>query len=403
MQRDPITRMMACIILGLLLAPLPGVAPTAEEAKPERLLSMSAEYPGLELPAGEDVSMSLTFHNKGRSGETVDVWVADQPAGWETRLRTYKYTVTGVYVPAGENKSITFEAKPAQDVQPGKYAFRLAAQSRDGHFKLAETVAVTVKPKQPEAAKPAKQAITLLTTYPVLRGPTDGTFEFSVEVNSNLEDDAVFDLFAEGPRGWVVNLKPAYESKYISSLQIKARQSRTVSVEVKPAVTAQAGEYPIKMRASAKEARAELDLTVVLTGTYKLDAGTPSGLLSLEARQGKPANVSIYVRNTGSAVNRDIQFLSFKPENWRVDFRPEKIEGLEPGELKQVEVTITPHEDALVGDYSVGVEVRGEKASKTLEFRTMVKASAAWAWVGIALIVGVVVGLTGLFRKVGRR
>ncbi len=95
--------------------------------------------------------------------------------------------------------------------------------------------------------------------------------------------------------------------------------------------------------------------------------------------------------------------MTFKPENWNVEFTPEKIDTLAPDELKQVEVTITPYKDALVGDYSVGVEIQGEKASKSLEFRTTVKASAAWGWVGIFIIVGVIGGLTMLFRKLGRR
>ena len=95
--------------------------------------------------------------------------------------------------------------------------------------------------------------------------------------------------------------------------------------------------------------------------------------------------------------------MSFKPENWKVEFSPEQIDILEPGDLKQVEVKITPSDKALVGDYSVAMEIQGEKASKTLEFRTTVKASAAWGWVGIAIIVVVVGGLTVLFRKLGRR
>ena len=113
--------------------------------------------------------------------------------------------------------------------------------------------------------------------------------------------------------------------------------------------------------------------------------------------------MSVYIKNTGSAPNNDITFMTFKPENWKVETNPETIETLAPGELKQVEVTITPYKDALVGDYSVGVEVDGEKASKTLEFRTTVKASAAWGWIGIAIIVVVIGGLTTLFRKLGRR
>jgi uncharacterized membrane protein len=126
-------------------------------------------------------------------------------------------------------------------------------------------------------------------------------------------------------------------------------------------------------------------------------------LLSLNAKQGKASNVSFYIKNTGSAKNSDIKFLSFKPENWKVEFKPEKIDAIEPGDLKQVEMIVTPYEDALVGDYSVGVKVEGEKAATTLEFRTTVKASAAWGWVGIGIIVFVIAGLFGLFRWLGRR
>jgi len=47
--------------------------------------------------------------------------------------------------------------------------------------------------------------------------------------------------------------------------------------------------------------------------------------------------------------------------------------------------------------------VEGEKANKTLEFRVSVKASSAWGWIGIGIIVLVIGGLTFLFRKLGRR
>jgi uncharacterized membrane protein len=374
----------------------------SEEIKPERLITMAVEYPGIELPAGKNVDMDIIFYNKGKSDENVNVWIAEQPKGWETLIKTYKFTVTGVHVPSGENKSLTFEAKPGEEVQPGKYEFRVDAQTPDGQFKMAQTIVVTVEEKAKEEPKVSK-GVKLNTTYPVLRGPTDGTFEFSIDVNSELENDAVFDLAAQGPQNWDINFKPAYESKYISSLQIKANQSKTISVEIKPPADAKAGEYPIKVQTSSGEAKGEIDLMVTLTGTYGLEAGTPSGLLSLDARAGQPANMSIYIKNTGSAPNNDIKFMTFKPENWKVELTPDKVESLAPGDLKQVEVGITPYKDALVGDYSVGVEIQGEKASKTLEFRTTVKASAAWGWIGIAAIVVVIGGLTALFRKLGRR
>jgi uncharacterized membrane protein len=164
-----------------------------------------------------------------------------------------------------------------------------------------------------------------------------------------------------------------------------------------------AGEYPILVRVSSGDKKAEAKLTVALTGIYKLDAGTPTGILSLEALAGKEANVSLFIKNTGSAVNRNISFSSFKPENWEVTFKPEKIDALEPNALKQVEVMIKPASQALVGDYSVGLMVDGEKASKTVEMRVTVKASTAWGWIGIGIILLVIAGLSALFIWLGRR
>ena len=399
-----IQRMVGVVTFSLLAfcAPAALCAEKTDAAvKPERLLIMAAEYPGVITLQGKEVSMDLSFINKGRTDETVEVKVAQKPEGWKTKIKTYRYTVTGVHVPAEDKKSLTFEALPDKDVPPGEYIFVVEAQTRDGRFKMNQKISVTLVGDQQDQEK--DQGVKLTTSYPVIRGPSDAAFEFSVEVDSRVDKEAIFDLFAQGPKGWDINFKPAYETKYISSIRLKANQSQNLAVEVKPAPNSAAGEYPISLRVSSGDAKGEANLTVILTGTYALEAGTTSGLLSLEARQGQPANISFYVKNTGSAVNHDIKFMTFKPENWKVEFKPERIDLIEPNGLKQVEMIITPYEEALVGDYSVGVKVDGEKAGKTLEFRTSVKASGAWGWIGIGIIMAVIAGLFGLFRTLGRR
>ncbi len=393
------------IIPALLVLSGPCLSSEPDEggngSKPERLITMAFEYPGIVIPKDEDVNMDIIFYNKGKRDENVNVWIAEQPDDWQTRIKTYRYTVTGIHVPSDESKTLTFEAEPVDGVKPGEYQFLVKAQTPDGEFKLSEKIFVTVKEAE---AKPQKnKGVKLTTSYPVISGPSDATFEFSVEVDSELDKDAVFDLFAKGPQGWDINFKPAYESKYISSLRLKANESKSIAIEVKPAIDAKAGEYPVNIRVSSDQANGEVALKVSLTGTYDLEVGTPTGLLSLDANQGRPSNVSFYIKNTGSAANHDIKFMSFKPENWKVEFEPEKVDAIDPGDLKQVEMKIIPYEDALVGDYSVSVNVQGEKATKNLEFRTTVKASAAWGWIGIGLIVVVIAGLFGVFRWLGRR
>jgi uncharacterized membrane protein len=404
MKREKLDKLFLIIslaIVTLMMISASSFAQTEKEKLPARAISMAAEYPGVEIAKDEDVSMDIIFHNKGRKDEDVEVWISEKPKGWKARIKTYRYTVTGVHVPSNEDKSLTFEAGPEESIKPGDYQFRVNARTSDGKFRMSQ--AVTVKVSADEGKSKEPKGVKLTTSYPVISGPSDATFEFSLEVDSKLDEDAVFDLMAQGPQGWDINFKPAYETKYISSLRIKSKQSTSVAVEVKPAMGAAAGEYPINVRVSSSDANAEANLTVTLTGTYGLEVGTTSGLLSLEARGGRPANMSFYVKNTGSATNHDIKFMTFKPENWKVEFKPEKIDAMEAGDLKQVELIITPYEDALVGDYSVGVNVEGEKASKTIEFRTTVKASAAWGWIGIGIIVVVIGGLFGLFRWLGRR
>ena len=387
----------------LLMWPLelPAVEQGGAEKKPERLIQMAAEFPGVKVPVDDDVSLDLIFHNRGRSHENVEVAVAEKPDKWQARIKTYKYSVTGIHVPAGEDKTLTFSAQPEKGVTPGKYQFLIKAQTVDGQFKMSQRLAVEVVEK--ESVNVEAKGVKLTTSYPVLKGPSDAKFEFSIEVDSKLDKDAVFDLFAQGPSGWEMNFKPAYEDKYISSLRIKANQSETLAIQVKPPANTKAGEYPVNIRVHSGQAKAEARLMVILTGTYNLEVGTATGLLSLEARQGNPANLSFYIKNTGSAANNGVKFMTFKPENWKVEFKPKKIESVEPGGVNQVDVFITPNDEALVGDYSVNVQVEGEKASKSLELRVTVKASTAWGWIGIGIIILVVGGLIGLFRWLGRR
>jgi uncharacterized membrane protein len=398
----PVIVITSLVVIALVLIS-PGFCPAQQEEKdrPVRSIFMAAEYPGVQVPMDETVSMDIIFHNKGKTDENVDIRMAEIPQGWDARVKSYRFTVTGVHVPAGTDKTLSFEAVPGKEVSPGNYEFRLEAQTDDGKFKMGQKIVVAVTAT--EAKSEQDRGVKLTTSYPEIRGPSDATFEFSVEVESKLEKDAVFDLFAQGPKGWDINFKPAYESKYISSLRLQSNRNQTIAVEVKPALMAAAGRYPIGIRVSSGEAKGEVQLAVILTGTYDLEVGTASGLLSLNAGRGTPANLSFYVKNSGSAANHDIKFMSFKPENWDVKFKPEKIDVIDPGDLKQIELTITPYEDALVGDYSISVNVEGEKASKMIEFRTTVKASAAWGWIGIAIIVAVIGGLFGIFRWLGRR
>jgi len=380
---------------------LPSLVPGQEEKKEVRLergIAVFPEFSGVTVPRGETVRMDLILEDKGRTDETIDVKISTIPNGWKAALKGGSYVVSGLYVPSGKTKNLALTLEPDKTVGSGTYTFQFDARTADGKFTASNKLDVTV-----EERTAGMEDIQITTSYPVLRGQTDAKFEFSLDIMNKSEADRTFNLAAVGPEKWEINFKPSYEQKQISSFRIKGGTSQSVAVEVTPAKEASPGDYPILVRVTSGEKKAEARLMVVLTGIYKLDAGTPSGILSLEAMAGKPANFSLFVKNTGSAANRNITFSSFKPENWDVTFKPEKIDSLDPGALKQIEVTVKPSSQALVGDYSVGVMVNGEKSDKTVEMRVTVKASTAWGWIGIGIIILVIVGLSALFISLGRR
>jgi len=383
----------------LLLTPLAHGDEKKKDLPPRGIL-VAPEYTGIVVPVGEDVSIDLTVSNLGRENENIELTLPQVPKGWKARIKTYSFDVTGVHVASDKSKSLTLKAERDKEVAPGKYTFAVKAQTQDG--KLTSTAQVFVTVKEKEAEKQSK-GLNLTTSYPVLQGPTDGRFDFSLEVENKTDKDSIFNVSAQGPANWDVNLKPAYEEKLISSLRLKAGQSQTMAVEVKPYLLSEPGKSPIHVKVSSADAKAEAELTVILTGTHKMELMTATGILSLASMRGEPANLSFYIKNSGSAPQTKLKLLSFKPENWKVEFKPEKMEALPAGELRQVEAIITPAPQALVGDYSVAIGVEGEKATKNLELRVTVKASTAWGWIGIGIIVLVVLGLVVLFVRMGRR
>ncbi len=377
----------------------------AEEPKdkierPERGISMYTEYSRVTVPVGEKVRMDLTIDNKGKHDENVLVNLVSVPRGWMAEVKGGLYDVSGVPVEATKTRTLAFIAEPDKGLRPGTYTFQIDGAVADHALEVSQTVVVTTEERKAGVAG----ALQISTSYPVLRGPTDSSFEFSLDVNNKSDADRTVNLSADAPKGWEVSFKPAYEAKQISSLRIKPGSSQTVALDVKAPPDVQAGQYPITFHASTDGAQADARLQVVLTGTYKLDAETPTGRLSLDAVVGKPEVTTLLVRNTGSAIDHGVRLSGIGPENWKVEFEPKKIDALEPNQMKPVQVTITPAAQALVGDYSVGLTAAGEQSSnKSLEMRVTVHPSTMWGWVGVGLIAVVIGGLGGLFTWLGRR
>ncbi len=371
--------------------------------KKSRDIFAAFTYP--KLYVGKDkifksLENNLVIKNNGKKDEVVFFKFVKVPDNWEVELKHFGSRIGGIFVPSEDEKTIDFDANIKDKKKPLKKSYTFVVEVYTQDKKLIKKAKFSVEVGL-EGSK--EEEIQLNTSYPVLKGSVDSKFEFSLEVENKTGQEDLFNLKAEAPKDWEVAFKPQYEDKYISSIFLKPGQSKNLSLEIKPSPNAALGSHTVRVKIKSSRAEIEKELRVILTGTHKIRCYTLNGLLSLSAYPGKEANISLYIKNEGSAFQREISFQSYKPENWKVKFKPEKIIGLKPGQIKQVEILITPAKDALVGDYSVDINVQGEKASDDVEFRVTVKASTTWAWVGIAIIILVILGLIVTFKLLGRR
>ncbi len=387
-----------------------------EAQKPEREVVAAFEFPRVEMEPSTSLTLDLVIKNNGRKDEVVMVELAESPADLKSKIEEYSKVVGGLFVASGERKTLRVNVKPKTppgekpdpskkaNVPSGTYKFVVKYSTGDG--KLSGTAEAQLTVRSPsEEGESSKDPIAITCSYPNLRGASDSDFKFSIDIHNNTDAEDMASLRADAPRGWDVTFKPSYESKYIGSLKVDANLSKSVDVEVKPPPGSETGKYPITVysKLSKKDFEAKKELSVELTGTYRIQCRTLNDVLSLTAKGGQDSNISMYVLNRGTAPQNGVTFDSFKPENWKVTFKPERIDTIEPGKMAQVEVVITPNADALVGDYSVSVTARGEKSQHDVELRVTVKPSMTWAWIGVGTVVLVIVVLSVLFKVLGRR
>ena len=391
------SRCWLLIFLGLWL---PAAALTAAEG-PERGLSAAFNYPGLVVGIEDRLEMPLTIRNPGRADDSFRVTVLEKPQGWEVSLRAPAAVVTGAFLPGGEETVLTLSAGPedGRPPAPGDYLFKVRVESLDAILSRETECLVTVR-----GARTGLAALTLSSAHPALRGPGDGRFSFALELRNRGGDDGPAGLSVEAPEGWEAYFQPGYEDKRISSIQIPRGQSRALALEVRPGYRAEAGLYPLKVRAESKWGAAETTLTVELTGTYRLRLFPAGEMLSATAEAGRPVSLSFFVLNEGSAPQRGVRLLTVAPDNWKVELDPPVIPLLEPYRAPTpVTLTVTPAAGALAGDYALGLAAEGERSQSPLDLRLTVRPPAVWAWLGAAIIALTVGGLFYAFRRLGRR
>jgi uncharacterized membrane protein len=100
---------------------------------------------------------------------------------------------------------------------------------------------------------------------------------------------------------------------------------------------------------------------------------------------------------------QNITFASSPPEGWTISYDPAKIPELKAGAIQQVNVHITPSAKAIAGDYVLAIRGASGDVIADQQVRVTVTTSSAWGFLGLFIVAIVVVGMVGIYTKLGRR
>ena len=357
---------------------------------------LTTPYPELSIRPGETESIQLTLRNGNLPPQRASLEVSGVPEGWEWALKGGGREVTAAIVGPDSTERLTLElTPPAGAGEAQSHAIEVRAVTG------GETAALPLVVRLSEAAEAG--GLTLEPELPGLRGTARSTFTYRVKVKNDGAEDGLFNLAAQAPQGFTTRFKRGYGSEEITGLPVNAGATENVTLEVVPARNVPAGRYPVAMEVSGGGHTATTELSLDVTGTPEVRLIGPQERLSGEATAGRESTFTFTLANAGSAPATDLEMGATPPQGWTVRFDPQRIDAIQPNGTVEVNVSITPSERAIAGDYMVTVRADGESASEQAQFRVAVRTSTLWGAAGLGVIAAAALVLGLGIMRYGRR
>jgi uncharacterized membrane protein len=393
------TRTMMAAALGVsLLVPLPLSAQESGSAKQELTgFWLTTSWPEMTIKPGETESVLLTLRNENLPPQRASIEVSGVPDDWEWKLKGGGREVTAAIVSPDSTERLTLELTPP-DNAPIDGEHKIEVRARTGNETVTLPLVVRLTETEDKAA-----GLTLEPELPALRGTARTTFSFKIKVKNEGEEDGLFNLAANVPSGFQTRFKKGYGSEEITSLPIAAGASETVTMEVIPSRSVAAGRYEAGFEVSGEGLSGNTQLSLEVTGDPQIVIVGPQERLSGEAVAGKESTFTFTLANTGTAPATDLELTATAPAGWKAEFEPKEVAQIAPNSTSEVNLKITPSEQAIAGDYMVTVRASGGPVSESVQYRVTVNTSTLWGAAGLGVIAVAALVLGGAVMRFGRR
>ena len=378
------------IFLSLSLSTLFGIMTlVSHPASAANGVTLYTPYTNISVPPGESIDYTIDVINNSRVVQNVAISLAGVPKTWNYIIKSGGWNIKQLSILPGEKKSLSLKVEVPLKVDKGDYRFRVLA----GRF---NSLPLTINVSEQGTFKTE-----FTTTQANMQGHAKSKFTYKAELKNRTADKQLYSLRAQAPRGWKVDFKP--NNRQATSVEIEANNSTDITIEIDPPDNLKAGTYKMPVNARTSSTAAELELEVVITGSYEMELTTPTGLLSTSITAGNDRKVGLLVKNTGSTELRDVNLTATTPSGWEVVFEPKKIDKIEAGQHTEVLAEVKADRKAIAGDYVTSISAKTPEVTSKVSLRVSVKTPMFWGWVGILVITIAVGGIYYLFQKHGRR
>lgn len=355
---------------------------------------LSTDYPSLTLKAGETSTIALHLRNHATPPERLALSVDGVPSGWKADLLGNGRPVGSAMLGSDDTLPLQLRLDIPQDEARSHHTLTVHADGTQRHLSLP--IDITLADELPAQ-------LSIQPELPQLTGSARTAFDYQLTVKNASGHDVLASLAAQAPQYFDISFTEGYGTQQISAVPVKAGESKTVKLHVRPPASAQSGEHAIKVRVAADGAEATTDLKLDITGQPSLELSGRDGLMSTDAQIGDTREMPLVLRNDGTAAAQDIALDGTAPSGWKIEFEPARVALLEPGKTTEVQARITPSTQSLAGDYMVKLHARSAGQSADGDLRVSVTTSGLWGVSGAILIAVALLALLGAVARYGRR
>jgi len=220
-------------------------------------------YTKISVPPGQSIDYSIDLINNSTIVQTSDLSISGLQKGWIFDMKSGGYNIKQISVLPGDKKTFSLKIEVPLNVNKGTYRFAVEA---------GKGVSLPLSVVISEQGSFKTEFISDQTN---MQGSSSSTFTFSTNLKNSTSEKQVYALMANTQRGWNVIFKSNYQQ--VTSVSVEANFTQPLTIEIKPPESVEAGKYKIPLSANTNSTSANLDLEVVVTGTYGMVLTTPTG------------------------------------------------------------------------------------------------------------------------------